>query len=77
MAEGTRIGEGLEILKAVRGAVPQAHVILAQYYLREGRLDAAQRELADYSAHVSGAERDRAERWRASLSAPLRSPKLP
>jgi tetratricopeptide (TPR) repeat protein len=77
LAEGSQVEEGIEMLKAVRDAVPQARVMLAQYYLREGRPDAARQELVQYSAQVSGADRETAERWLAQLSASMRSPRTP
>jgi Tfp pilus assembly protein PilF len=81
LAEGNKVEEGIEVLKAVRDAVPQAHVMLAQYYLREGRPDAARQELDQYRAQVSGADRETAERWLASspaaFSTTLRSPRTP
>ena len=77
MAEGNKLDEGIEMLKAVRDSVPQAHVMLAQYYLREGRPDAARQGLVQYSALVSGADRETAEHWLAQLSASMRSPRTP
>jgi Flp pilus assembly protein TadD len=85
LAEGNKVEEGIGMLKAVRDVIPQAHVMLAQYYLHEGRPDAARQELVQYSAQVSGSEREKAEHWLAQLSAAfstslpgsLRSPRRP
>lgn len=61
LASGS-VEEGLANLRAVREAVPEARVQLANYYLRTGRKDAACEELRAYAVVATPAERAKTEK---------------
>ncbi len=67
MAQGS-IDEALTNLLAAREAVPPARVLLAKYYIKVGRKEAAAAELRAYASTATPTERAKAEQWLTQLA---------
>jgi tetratricopeptide (TPR) repeat protein len=69
LANGLHVEEGLENLRLASREIPRARVMVAQYYAQRGQKDAAARELREYLAKASGADKASAEQWLSKLVA--------
>jgi tetratricopeptide (TPR) repeat protein len=66
--KGSRDEEVIEHLRLASREFPQAKVILAQFYERNGQSDAAVRELREFLPQASAEDRVKVEKWLSKLS---------
>jgi hypothetical protein len=67
--KGSHEEEAVEDLRFASREMPRAKVVLAQFYERSGRKDAAARELREFLPQASGEDRAKVERWLSNLAA--------
>jgi hypothetical protein len=67
--KGSHEEEAVENLRFASREIPKAKVILAQFYERNGKKDAAVRELREFLPQASVEDRVAVERWLSKLSA--------
>ncbi len=69
LSKGSHIEEAVEDLHRASREIPEARMMLAQYYERRGQKDAAARELREFLPQASPDDRVKVEQWLSRLLA--------